>query len=130
MGQELVQFENKFPNNRSKLRHSEAIRGYVFPYFIQRGVPADFAPARQSLVTSARPGTNPQRQLEWLRSQVSPTVDDLISRGMAYDVAESLFACESLRPMLEAMGQRLKVCYQRDVCKTANSNSREDPNGS
>jgi len=130
VGQELVQFENKFPNNRSKLRHSEAIRGYVFPYFIQRGLPKDFAPARQSLVTSARPGTNPQRQLEWLRSQVSPTVDDLISRGMAYDVAESLFACESLRPMLEAMGQRLKVCYQRDVCKTANSNSREDPNGS
>lgn len=130
VGQELVQHENKFANNRSKLRHSEAVRGYVFPYFTQRGVPADFATTRQSLVTSARPVTNVQQQLSWLNSQVAPTVASLISRGMAYDVAESLFACESLRPMLEAMGQRLKVCNQRDVCKSADSNSQEEPYGS
>ena len=130
VGQELVQFENKFANNRSKSRLCEGVRGYVFPYFTERGLPAEFATTRQSLVTRARPVTKVLQQLEWLRCQVAPTIDSLISRGMAYNVAESLFACESLNTMLEAMGQRLKVCNQRDVCKGANSNSEGDPNGS
>ena len=67
------------------------IHSWLRYYFEQQGVSLGLAPAGSALLRSARAYTDSHTQLEWLRTQVKPTVERLRSMGFARDAYDILF---------------------------------------
>lgn len=69
----------------------EAILNYVHQWFVMRGVKPKFRATDTAFVVEvSRKITTDERKLEWLRTQVRPTVADLIERGFEQETFAAL----------------------------------------
>jgi len=101
-----VQFQKKTCGPLLRSVHQSDVRliavaGYVCGFFRSRGVDLCLPTVPMSKLSLSRPASNLEKKLQWLRSQVAPSVRALLDAGLYDEVQKALGLSRSMSGSLE-----------------------------
>ncbi len=88
---DLAQRTEQFADDECQAAQKTIIHAWLMDYFGCRGILPESTTVELALVTSASVKSDLHRRLDWLRTQVRPTVESIASLGFAADVFTTLF---------------------------------------